>query len=113
MTLARMQGHFRYFGLNEEDEDDEIKPRSTMEIDGYHVGDRLLEGVMFKLEVVDGKLTIDHTPSSKTYFASQGLDSKVWFGRLLEYAIAEDVFGEDEVSLVMDDDRYAYEWLED
>lgn len=69
-------------------------PCATTEIDGYGVGDRLLEGVMFRVALLsDGAgFTVTSRPEDHTYL--KALAMKAWMRRLAEYA-ANDLDDED------------------
>lgn len=63
-------------------------------INGYNFGDRLLEGVMFKVEIVGTKFKCSVTPSSESYMKS--LNKKKWVKEAEAYAESEDIFCETE-----------------
>jgi hypothetical protein len=57
-------------------------------IDGYDIGDRLLEGVMFEIRQVNGKYTATTRADSKDYMAD--LNEKKWLKAMREYAAETD-----------------------
>jgi hypothetical protein len=66
-----------------------MKKTITTEIDGYHFGDRLLEGVMFDVtfENKEGEWKVTDVKVQKeceSYF--QDLNQKLWLERAKEYA---------------------------
>lgn len=77
----------------------------TALFDGYPVGDRILEGVMFVVKIVNGRLKASIHPDDADYFET--LNSKLWLERVEKYIQDYDVFshpenGED-VYLVTDE----------
>ena len=63
--------------------------------DGKDIGDRILEEVMFKVEVQDdGTLNVSVVPSSAEYFST--LNEQKWLKAALEFAEGNDVFCETE-----------------
>ena len=79
-------------------EDDQTIATHVAYVDGYHIGDRLLENVMFRCEVVaDGLLEVTLTPDADRYFKSQRLDRKSWLEAMCSYAVQDcDTFAENE-----------------
>lgn len=65
---------------------------STAYFDGYDFGDRLLEGVSFKAEVVDGKMTVTFTNPNDKY--ERGLNQSYWLEQAKAYAEEHDIFNE-------------------
>ena len=66
----------------------ESHPVDHLFIDGYSFGDRLLEGVMFKLSVVvEGELTAQ---CQDKY--SKGIDWNYWEKVCVEHALEDDCF---------------------
>jgi len=63
-------------------------------VDGYGFGDRLLEGVMFKVFYRDGKLTAEVMPDSANYF--NDLNTKKWLAACVQYVqdMEDDVEGQ-------------------
>jgi hypothetical protein len=57
-------------------------------LDGYSVGDTLLEGVMFACTVHNGKIRVEVDPSCAKYFS--GLNEKRWLAEMTEFANSED-----------------------
>ena len=58
-------------------------------LDGYYVGDRLLEGVMFEVRIEDDG-TFSATPCDAREM--HGLDTAMWLKRAADYATKRDVF---------------------
>lgn len=68
----------------------------TAYFDGYPVGDRLLEGCMFKATVQDdGSLKVEIAPSGADYFS--GLNQEHWLDLALKWAVQGDIFSRDEI----------------
>lgn len=64
-------------------------------LDGYQFGDRLLEGVIFKCEILkDQRLKISVTPKCQAYFKK--LNQDTWLRTALAYAVRNDIFSENE-----------------
>lgn len=75
--------------------DDDGKEYQEAYFDGYSFGDRLLEGVMFKAELLpDGYLEVSTAPGSVTYM--KNLNEKKWLDEALKHAIDNDIFYERE-----------------
>jgi len=77
-------------------------------IDGYGVGDRVLEDVMFRLRVNaqgDG-LEAAVGKSSAGYFKT--LNSSYWLPKIIEYALQQDLFASSEHA--NDDAIVLYDW---
>lgn len=72
--------------------EDEVTIVDTAYIDGYHFGDRLLEGVMFRVTVKDGDLSVEVIEQCKKYFSR--LNQEMWLGAALAYAKDNDIFYE-------------------
>ena len=94
----------------------------TAIFDGYPVGDRLLEGVLFIVKIVEGKLEVTIHPNNEKYFST--LNTEYWLKEVTDYVQDYDVFthpknGED-VYLVTDEPTHpvvgvvgkAYTWEE-
>ena len=63
-------------------------------VDGYSFGDRLLEGVIFKIYVDQkGKLRAQVHPDSAKYFSK--LNTKKWLKEAVEFAKCNDLFQSD------------------
>ena len=57
----------------------------TAYFDGYHFGDRLLEGVMFKVTVTEkGKLEVEPCPDAEDYL--KDVNRKKWLGEAKKFA---------------------------
>lgn len=75
--------------------DDDGKEYQEAYFDGYSFGDRLLEGVMFKAELLpDGYLEVSTAPRSASYMKK--LNEKEWLDMALDHAINNDIFCENE-----------------
>ena len=60
-------------------------------LNGYYVGDRLLEGVLFECQQNDdGTFNIQITEDSKEYFSQ--FNQQMWLTRMVEYAQNIDFF---------------------
>lgn len=101
---------FSHFGIPEEfQEPGDEKIRKTEEKhDGYHVGDRMLDGVLFDLKIVDGGLECTMPIDAYT----QGLNKDHWEQAVLEDALKYDVFGEQELCLIMENGSCAFEMVQ-
>jgi hypothetical protein len=80
----------------------------TAIFDGYPVGDRLLDGVLFIVKIVDGKLEVTIHPNNEKYFST--LNTKLWLKKVTDYVQDYDVFihpeypeNEEDVYLVTDE----------
>jgi len=58
-------------------------------LDGYHFGDRLLEGVMFEVRLVDEKFTASLVEETSY---TEGLNMVKWLKTAAKYAETHDVF---------------------
>jgi hypothetical protein len=79
---------------------------------GYAFGDKLLEGVMFKAEIVaDGTMNVSLTKDAEVYFKTAKLSQKQWLKEAYEYAEHNDIFSENEngtgadLCLLIDDEH--------
>lgn len=71
--------------------DDDNKEYTVAYFDGYSFGDRLLEGVIFKAELLpDGFLEVSTAPRSASYMKS--LNENKWLEEALAFAIQNDMF---------------------
>lgn len=66
-----------------DDPESKGKPVTTAYLDGYHLGDRKLEGVLFKFRLVKNKLTVRVVKEHSDYFAK--LNQSFWLKRAVEY----------------------------
>jgi hypothetical protein len=66
-------------------DNESVVPVSCLYLNGYSFGDRILEDLVVKLTIVDGKLTA-HADWPK------GLDADYWAERAVEFAMDMDVF---------------------
>jgi hypothetical protein len=77
--------------------DGTFTPADSGWIDGYCFGDRLLEGVMFRICVgADGRLAAEVGPASAAYF--DGLNGKRWLNEAVAYAARLDMFASSETA---------------
>lgn len=60
--------------------------------DGYDIGERLLEGVMFKVSIIDNELKVSYSKEDESYMSQ--LNKKMWLESALEYAKENDIFNE-------------------
>jgi hypothetical protein len=79
-------------------------------VNGYHFGDRLLEGVMFKVVIEKGNKikAIDVDEDSRGY--TSGLNMKRWIKAATDFASTNDIFysssqGNDEIFIVDSETR--------
>ena len=94
----------------------------TAIFDGYPVGDRLLEGVLFIVKIVEGKLDVTIHPDYEDYFSK--LNTEYWLKKVTDYVQDCDIFAHpenlDDVYLVTDEPHQpsvgvvgkAYTWEE-
>ena len=59
-------------------------------VDGYAFGDRLLDGVMFKITIQNGKLVAEVDKRAQYYFAQ--LNQDMWLKAAAEFAYQQDIF---------------------
>ena len=60
---------------------------SVFLVDGYHIADRLLEGVMFHVHFKDDSvISVDVDPQRKAYFSQ--FNEGLFLGRVRDYAIS-------------------------
>jgi hypothetical protein len=63
---------------------DECQEVSVAIVDGYTVGERLLEGVMFRVSIVDNELVVQLAdPKDEPYF--EKLNKDHWFKEVKEF----------------------------
>lgn len=76
---------------------DDLVPVDYGYVDGYQFGDRLLEGVMFKITVTkQNKLKAEIAPGFED--SLEGLDKKYWLKLAVEHAETVDIFEADSKS---------------
>lgn len=84
-----------------------LTPAEAGWVDGYSVGDTLLEDVKFKITVnPDNTLNAEVHPYSVKYFSR--LNTKMWIQEILDFAEDRDIFdsdpdSEDEYELILYD----------
>lgn len=67
-----------------------FRPVDVAIIDGYSVGDRLLDGVKFEVRIVDDEFVVNVCPRFESYFDK--LNTKMWLEKIAEYCHTVDVF---------------------
>ena len=119
-----MKNNYSHFGLKDEDQKEyaeafgenpetfRIEPRKQATIDGYCVGERLLEGIQFIITVHDdGTLSAETPEDAKLYM--DDLNEEKWLKKVVEEAKTRDMFegldGVEDINLIMDDGRYNFE----
>lgn len=73
---------------------EEVKFTGTILEDGYQIAERLLEGVTFEVDVVDGEIqdnTIRVSDSDKAFFSQ--FNEQEFLDQMLEYIKQGDVYG--------------------
>jgi hypothetical protein len=75
------------------DEDESETLIEKAYIDGYAVGDRILEGVWFEVTIVKNKFVVKPTAESSHYF--NGLNKKQWLKAIADHCETNDVFQSD------------------
>lgn len=60
-------------------------PVTEVLVDGYAIGDRLLEGVMFKATIKGSKVSVAAPADTLDYLKKQGVNAKTWEKRIREY----------------------------
>jgi len=71
--------------------DGDGKEYAVVYFDGYSFGGRLLEGVIFKAELLpDGFMEVSTATKSASYM--EDLNEKKWIEAALKYAIRNDIF---------------------
>lgn len=71
-------------------------PVEQVVIDGYDVGERLLEGVHIQIAIKKGRFKASlPRASDREYFKSQGLNKRHWLKRAEEYAEEADFLSEE------------------
>lgn len=77
-----------------------FKEVESVQLNGYHVGDRLLEGLMFDLKVVDNRITVT---CADPYF--QDLNTTKWLIEVENFAKDHDLFGENDDFMLLDTEK--------
>lgn len=115
MRLYTTENNYSYFGVKDKDQkyfNFKIEPRKQAKLDGYSVGDRLLEGMHFLLTINDdGRLSVETPQSAKDYMSK--LNEERWLKQALDYAKDNDFFegldGLEDINLVMNNGEYNFE----
>ena len=113
MRLYTKENNYSYFGVKDEDQDNfRIEPRKQAKLDGYRVGERLLEGMHFLLTINDdGRLSVETPQSAKDYMSK--LNEERWLKQALDYVKDNDLFegldGLEDINLVMTNGEYNFE----
>jgi len=115
MRLYTTENNYSHFGVKDEDQkyfNFKMEPRKQAKLDGYSVGDRLLEGMHFLLTINDdGRLSVETPQSAKDYMSK--LNEERWLKKALDYAKDNDFFegldGIEDINLVMTNGQYNFE----
>ena len=113
MRLYTTENSYSHFGVKDKDQDNfKVEPRKQAKLDGYSVGDRLLEGMHFLLTINDdGTLSVETPQSAKDYMSK--LNEERWLKQALDYAKDNDFFegldGLEDINLVMTNGEYNFE----
>jgi hypothetical protein len=115
MRLYTTEDNYSYFGVKDKDQkyfNFKMEPRKQAKLDGYRVGDRLLEGMHFLLTINDdGTLSVETPQSAKDYMSK--LNEERWLKKALDYAKDNDFFegldGIEDINLVMTNGEYNFE----
>jgi len=121
MRLYTTETNYSHFGVKDKDQkyfkllysdDFSVKPRKQAKLDGYSVGERLLEGMHFLLTINDdGTLSVETPQSAKDYMSK--LNEERWLKQALDYAKDNDFFegldGLGDINLVMTNGEYNFE----
>ena len=113
MRLYTTETNYSHFGVKDEDQDNfKVEPRKQAKLDGYRVGERLLEGMHFLLTINDdGTLSVETPQSAKDYMSK--LNEERWLKEALDYAKDNDFFegldGLEDINLVMTNGEYNFE----
>lgn len=115
MRLYTTEDNYSHFGVKDKDQKYfkfKVEPRKQAKLDGYSVGERLLEGMHFLLTINDdGRLSVETPQSAKDYMSK--LNEERWLKQALDYAKDNDFFegldGLEEINLVMTNGQYNFE----
>jgi|SRR5882672_9236556 len=92
--------------LNGEDSNcNDFRIVDVVKVDGYHVGDRLLEGVIFNVRInKKNQFEVSIADHSKKYF--EQFNQKKWFKAVRDYCEENDIFEtNDSLDAVCYDDK--------
>lgn len=115
MRLYTTEDNYSHFGVKDKDQKYfkfKVEPRKQAKLDGYSVGERLLEGMHFLLTINDdGRLSVETPQSAKDYMSK--LNEERWLKQALDYAKDNDFFegldGLEDINLVMTNGEYNFE----
>ena len=124
MRLYTTEDNYSYFRVKDKDqvgyaeafgenpETFKVEPRKQAKLDGYSVGERLLEGMHFLLTINDdGRLSVETPQSAKDYMSK--LNEERWLKQALDYVKDNDLFegldGLEDINLVMTNGEYNFE----
>lgn len=115
MRLYTTEDNYSHFGVKDKDQKYfkfKVEPRKQAKLDGYSVGERLLEGMHFLLTINDdGRLSVETPQSAKDYMSK--LNEERWLEQALDYVKDNDFFegldGLEEINLVMTNGQYNFE----
>ncbi len=115
MRLYTTEDNYSYFGVKDKDQKYfkfKVEPRKQAKLDGYSVGETLLEGMYFLLTVNDdGTLSVETPQSAKDYMSK--LNEERWLKQALDYVKDNDLFegldGLEDINLVMTNGEYNFE----
>lgn len=98
---------FNYFGLLDEDQEYPlIEPSKKSTIDGYSIGEKILEDIKFDLTIQeDGSLKVEMPINSYT----KQLDIDMWEEEAVKVVLTTDCFGDKDVGLIMENNKYSWE----
>lgn len=115
MRLYTTEDNYSHFGVKDKDQkyfNFKVEPRKQAKLDGYSVGERLLEGMHFLLTINDdGRLSVETPQSAKDYMSK--LNEERWLEQALDYVKDNDFFegldGLEDINLVMTNGEYNFE----
>lgn len=122
--MKTQENNYSHFGIKDEDQVEyaeamgtdpntfKVEPRKQAKLDGYSVGERLLEGMHFLLTINDdGTLSVETPQSAKNYMSK--LNEERWLKEALDYVKDNDFFegldGLEDINLVMTNGEYNFE----
>jgi len=124
--MKTQENNYSHFGIKDEDQvayaeamgkdpnTFKVESRKQAKLDGYYIGDRLLEGIDFIFTVNDdGTLSVETPKESQSYM--DNLNEEKWLRMALDYAKSRDFFegldGLEDINLVMTNGDYNFEAL--
>lgn len=79
--------NFSHFATSKED----TNHLKQAKVDGYHFGDRLMEGVYFVITINDdGTLSATVDPRHAGYF--EQFNAELWYNKAIDHALGNDIF---------------------